>query len=89
MFSKPSENTEGDSNSKQGKGPGCSVFGSGFLRAKASGYSELMGVSIRVTPEGHHEFSFDKNKLMTNAKKLMTELFNDLGIHPPMMKESE
>lgn len=48
-----------------------------------------MGVTVTMTPEGHHEFNFDKNKLMLNARKLMNELFNDLGIHPPMVKEGE
>jgi hypothetical protein len=78
MFKKPS----GQVSSVPGKGPSCSVFGADFLRRKLSVYAEKMGLSLKETPEGHHEFHYNKTLFERNSRDLMNELFNDLDKHP-------
>jgi glycosylphosphatidylinositol phospholipase D len=80
IFSKPSEKNE-TSNSTF-KNPGCSVFGTGFLRNKAMFYADLLGVKIEEIEGGHHHFSFDKEIIATNMRRTANELFNDLGLQP-------
>jgi hypothetical protein len=60
--------------------PGCSVFGTGFLRGKAPYYSTLMGVSVERTDFGHHVFHFNKTELMQNSGIIIEQLFADLGL---------
>lgn len=81
MFANPSSD---DKTSTKEKAPGCSVFGTGFLKHKAYLYAELMGVVLNKTSNGHHMFSFENKKLTMNAQKIMNELFNDLGIQPQL-----
>ena len=86
MFSKPS--LDGNKTSfSQMSAPGCSAFGSGFLRNKASTYASLMGITKNITTSKHVEFKFDKTLIKQNAKRLMTELFNDMGIYPSLKAE--
>ena len=83
MFAQPSSDDNLNNSTKE-KAPGCSVFGTGFLKHKAYFYAELMGVVLNKTSNGHHLFSFDNKKLALNARKIMNELFNDLGIQPQL-----
>lgn len=80
MFSKPSEVNE-TSNATY-KNPGCTVFGSGFLRNKAKIYGDLLGVKVEILEGGHHQFSFDKEVLAKNLRRTANELFNDMGLQP-------
>ncbi len=79
MFARPSEPT---TNATKFEAPGCSVFGSSFLRRKLTTYSSLMGATSVETEDGHHTFNFNKTQMVENSKLLIAELFADLNLLP-------